>query len=322
VSGNRLYATSYAVRDLSKLSESRYDAVLAAVGYEQRSREISLSIGETRQATAVPFQQNRVEAYEENYAAFAELGFELPEVSEEREREFARNWLSERCAGAHLQRQAHIAVDISSMNRLRIASLIEALANLQTDVHLIVDLLYMAADYRPSTVPATGTLGIKPVTPFFAGWMPDLDKPTLVLLGLGYEIDAADGVVEYLDPDDTLAWIPLGFDQRYLDEVRRANESLARAEEDRVYRIEDPYSLLLDLDREVAHRRRRARVMIVPLGPKIFAAISMLVATAHRPAVSVWRVRHSDLAPPVDRRGNGRVCGIRVSNRPFSPVEG
>jgi hypothetical protein len=316
---NPLYVTGVSTREIKELEDRTYDIVIAAVGYEPRSRAIAEHLPMPEHGLAIPFLDQQEHAFKENKELFEKRGYNTPELSHDEQPEFVRQWVLERWRAAQLVGELRIAVDISSMTRRRMATLVEVISSLDPAVRVLTDYLYTPQIYREPPPEPLATLTIGPVTPEFAGWTPDLDTPTCAVVGLGYEANTAAGAAEFLDADRAIAYAPRGRDPRFRADVDRANESISDyASVIKAYEIEDPLGLLLDLDRLAAGVTRHSRLLFVPLGPKIFALCSLLVARLYRPRIAVWRVRNSELRAPQYIESAGRVCGLRASNAPFA----
>ena len=77
------------------------------------------------------------------------------------------------------------------------------------------------------------------------------------------------------------------------------------------YDIEHPFNTFVALEGLVGNRIQDAAVLILPLGPKIFALCSLLVASVHD-TTAVWRVSGGSLDKPIEREPSEDVTGLRV----------
>jgi hypothetical protein len=312
-----LYVSQYPPLTLSQLAlERAYDLALVSVGFEERSRAIPLSLKAPLLGVGLTFPDRHDDTYAENVVAVRGQGYELwepdkkpsvmvGEIAAQFARAAGRRELTD-------SRPLRVAVDISSMTRARIASIVQAAYALPTDQPAIVDLLYAPAEYRRSSAPVVSWVYADPVTEHFAGWYPDA-----AVVGLGYEPNAAEGMMDYLTPDESFMFVPNGRDQRYRTDVENVNaEVLRKANTTLDYSVEHPYRLVLDLERLVLARVHERRLLLVPLGPKIFAAACLVVAQRLHPLVSVWRFSAGPNDHPKPALAAGWVCGIRLSTRP------
>jgi hypothetical protein len=302
-------------------SEPRYDLALVSVGFEERSVAVPTSIAPPGLGIGLEFADRHEDAYNDNYEAIAMRGYQilLPEPDIGSFVAQIGGWFESAATRRPISEADpfRVAVDISSMTRTRIAAIIEACYAQEIDAPALIDLLYAPATYRPSSPPPASWVQATPVTEHFAGWDPDAAKPLLAVVGLGYEPNAAEGVVDYLTPDESVILIPRGRDPHYREDVESVNsEVLAKANIRLEYAVEDPYRLMLELERLVLARVGHSRILFVPLGPKIFAAACMLVAQRLHPMVSVWRFSAGVNDEPRPAVAAGPVCGIRLTTRP------
>lgn len=296
-----------------------YDLALVSVGFEERSAAILSALATPATGVGLTFADRHQEAYEENVARATARGYELWLPGDDD----PVGDLALRLERAGTQRRIaedaplRVAVDISSMTRVRIAAIIQAIYELPAERPALVDLLYAPATYRASAPPLVSWVHANPVNAHFAGWDPDADKELMTVVGLGYELNAAEWVIDYLTPDHTYMFVPEGRDPRYRADVEQVNaEVLEKADDVAEYPVEEPYRVMLDLERLVLSRVHERRLMLVPLGPKIFAAVCLVVAQRLHPLVSVWRFSAGTNEQAKPAQAAGWVCGIRLSTRP------
>jgi hypothetical protein len=317
-----LYVSQRPPTSLLRLAQEKpYDLALVSVGFEERSSAIPTSMAMPLWGVGLTFADRHDDAYAENVMAVMGRGYELwgPDedpavmVSELALRFKSAVALRKLSDGSPLR----IAVDISSMTRARIAAIIQASYALPVDQPVIVDILYAPAAYRQSALPLVSWVYAAPVTEHFAGWDPGADKPLLAVVGLGYEPNAAEGVIDYLTPDESVMLVPEGRDPRYREDVENVNAEVLRKADSRwEYAVQDPYQLVLALERLVLSRVHERRLLLVPLGPKIFAAVCLVVAQRLHPMVSVWRFSAGTNERAKPATAAGWVCGMRLSTRP------
>ena len=306
---------SFPARALPALDPGDYDAALASLGFETRSRRIPERLADVGRRTVIPFADRHELDYAKNERFFKEHSWEIAEVPEEKIVDWTGVWLAELATGC--PEPVRIAVDISSMSRVRIGAVIQALLNLPLDARAQVDLLYTPAKFEP---PPEGSdpqvFEVGPVSQYFAGWWTDLSAPLIAVIGVGYEREMAASAIDKLEPERTIVFSPCGEDSRYATEVTRANRALLEpGEEDShvtEYEVADPFACFYILESTLARLERRFRVVMVPLGPKIFAACTLLAAGLHPQSSQVVRVSAGDRQEGIDRESNGKLCGLRV----------
>jgi hypothetical protein len=204
-----------------------------------------------------------------------------------------------------------IAVDVSSMSRLRMAYIVDTLREFQGPT-IVVDFIYSIALFSPPQTAEVQNVHVGPVLKSFAGWSLNPDRPAVAILGLGYEENKALGAVEHLQVSQVWAFEPTSPIVEYRDALERANQvffqSLRR--ENRIsYRAEQPYECFVKLESLTERCLRSSGVVLLPFGPKIFAICALLVACVH-PDAAVWRVSAGGAEPAADRVASSHFCGI------------
>jgi hypothetical protein len=300
-----------------------YDALLASVGYEPRCRAITKGLGTVpTEAVAVEFEHTRPSSYDESLQWFADQGVRTSREWAELFLPWFRGWLLKIAAS---QPGARIAVDISSMNRPRIAAVVQALAELPMDVRISVDLLYAPSRFSPPHEHPDGVLTLRPVSSYLGGQLGTQTSP-VALIGLGYEPHKANAALEGLEIRSALAYVPVGPHRDFRDAVLKTNRGLLGGPEQHPtvnYEVLDPFDCIARLDGRVHALLGNGDVpAIIPLGPKIFALCACLVAAIHHPRVSVWRASFDKEELPIKRLDEGWVCGVTVTLAPaFAPMD-
>jgi hypothetical protein len=290
--------------------EGQYDLAIAALGYETRARFVSETISlpaSTR--LAVGFRDRHVLAYEKNKQFFRDNGF----IIFEEDVSGLRRQISTALERMDNKGRAHVIADISSFTRERIAVILAEIMRLPAQ-RMTVDFVYSPAAYSDPPLVLGPIQNLGPATPEFAGWSPDVDKPVLAVVGLGYEQDRAVGAIEYLEPGEVWAFYPLAKDQRYSRSLEEANKLLWRELPlaRRVhYSVDRPYDLFVRLESLIFGSLAEFRPILVPFGPKIFALVCLLLGCQYS-GVGVWRVSSGTFEAPLDRIPSGEISGLRV----------
>jgi hypothetical protein len=328
----QLYMAPVAPQPIEAAAQGRrYRALLCSVGFETRSRAIAErlypSVGELY---GVEFPDRHNEVYKQNRAVMDELQARVCRLDDEPFSAWIADWLT---SLAREGRQS-VAVDVSSMSRPRIAGVVQAIIGLPTYAKLTVDLLYTAAQYEkaPTEMP-DATEALDPVTPAFAGVPADPQQPLVLIFGLGYEPERAASALDEFAPQRAIPFFPVGGDERFEADVQAANASvleLSDVAEPWCYAIKDPFRTFCDLEVLLDRIRsghqgpcnagedpRAGRPLLLPLGPKIFAATCMLAAASADRPVAVWRVSSGALEEANDRRSDGELVTLRVSTAPL-----
>jgi hypothetical protein len=321
VSGGRrrIAIRPWEARTLADLADQRYDAVLSSLGYEARSTAIPRALAAPGRGVAVGFPSQQELAYPTNERWYRAHGYHVSDRWENRFLGLVR----ELFADVATKPGRRIAVDVSSMERPRVAAVVETIASLPDHVTLDIDLLYAPARYqRPSDLPS-GALSLTCVSPYFSGVIGTQAENPVALIGLGYEPWKAAGALLSLEVDEAIAFAPSGFDRRFYGAMKRANRGLLsgpHAPHVTDYDIADPAGCFAMLDGTInAARAQGSTPLLVPLGPKVFAACACLAAAVHHPHVTVWRASFLERERASRRSADGNVCGITISRQPAPP---
>lgn len=207
-----------------------------------------------------------------------------------------------------------IVADISSMNRSRIAGLIHLCAGGPFAGNCDLELVYFPSTFESHKHPYEPLESFGPVHDEFAGWPADQEMPLALLIGLGTEPRRADGIVETVEPDILGLFEPHGDEHEFLDDVRTENRRVREvAGAPTPYWVRDPQATFQMLRSSVELLSRRAQVIIVPLGPKVFCAIAVGVATSLGPEVGVWKASAGRGVRPINVQGADEPVIARMS---------
>jgi len=200
-------------------------------------------------------------------------------------------------AAAHAPRtdgnRLKLFVDVSCLSRPAMAQVFATLPSIALDRDVELRVGYSVAAYAPSpAVWATPNRTICPVHPAFSGWTSEgASAPLDIVVGLGYEKGKALGAVEYLEPRHRWICVPTSPENAYLLEVEKHNKNLIDNSKDRVayYQVLSPVETYFSLRSLVEGIARGARPVMLPFGPKLFFAVSLLVALTVEES-AVWHV--------------------------------
>lgn len=316
-----LFIAPHPTTDLRDITDREYDCLICSLGYESRSRALAERLPKGVGAAkihAAGFLHGHDKAYEDNEQVLSDLDAEIFEASDEDFRTWAVQWFG----STTYQR---VAIDISSMSRPRIAAVVEAIQDAGND-QLIADFLYVPQVYKGPALPLEVPAALGPVSAAFAGWDTDVERPLVILFGLGYEPFRAAAAIDALEPALAVPFFPHGRNPAFVSDVEVANADVLRLDKQGVtkplsYAIEDPFSCFAQLDALISKyvEREQARPLLLPLGPKIFALVCLLASAVRSPAVPVWRVSPGLLDRPVDQEPEDVLVTLRVSGAPIEP---
>jgi hypothetical protein len=294
-----------------------FDLLVATLGYESRAINVAQMLeARTERIVAIDYAVHHVHSYEANRNYF-----EHHEILQEPASAVRKSLLGyvqdvrDRLAARDDVRPPRIAVDISCMDRDRLAKVVLALT-VDQDRALEIHFFYSFAQFDQNLVGSEGTVLVNRPIEEMEGWPSDPDAGLVCVMSLGFESRLATAAVETLEPSRIIALLPLGDDARYDGVVKDRNQELLAQTTENVhvssYRVDDPLRTILDLNASVEALSRRARVVLVPIGPKTFALAAILVGIAHPTNTTVWRMSADDGRTPEDRVASATVVGLRV----------
>lgn len=292
----------------------QYDGIIAALGYEARATYIAQHVTAAREhRLALSFESRGVLSFDKNEQLFVELGYVLSPLSHQEWVASVTDFLTS--ISAPIDGVPRIAIDISCLTRLHLATLVEALASLPESSAVSVDFLYAPASSDEWINEPVMIQVAEPVHPAFVSWSDDPSWPLTAIIGVGAEDTLALGVAEYLDVAAVYAYAPYGLDAKFDSLSEKANRQffvedyLVRRSE---YNVLQPFELFARLESLVYGLSEESRIAIVPLGPKVFALCALLVATSSSDAVTIWRFSSGSSHTPVERWAAEAIVSLRV----------
>jgi len=290
-----------------------YDCFVATTGFESRAPYFARvrNIQAVRKV-APAFSERHVLAFQQNRRWFMDAGFEVEEVRDQTFPEWMSSLVASLapCEGQPLR----VCVDISSLSRFRLATMIDAVRGLTSRFSVEVDFAYSVAAFSPPPKEAEPNVAFGPVVPGFAGWSCRPEDPTSVVVGVGFERDKALGAIEHINPAEVWSFKPADRHRGYSRAVEKANEELwnwIQPNRQFTYSVYDPFECLSRLESLSSGVIRSRKLVLLPFGPKVFALSCLLVACIHS-EIGVWRVSSEQQEQAVDRKPNHKLVGLRT----------
>jgi hypothetical protein len=305
---------SISTMDLRQAGLGEQDLYIAACGYESRAIHVSRIFGiSAKRKIALAFDLQQDLNYAANLRWFKEDNFQVEALPDFAVGEWIQGIITEL---AHQSRCPNVTIDISCLNRFRLAQIISGIRALNVE-KAIFTFVYNVAEYDAPSEEVAPTSIAEPVTPEFAGWSTAPERPPAAILGLGYEQSRAIGIIDHLEINNaSWAFIPVSPVTEYLRGVEQANKSLLETilAQGRAikYDVLDPASLFRELNTLVVALKDLYNPILIPLGPKIFALCALLAATLHE-ELGVWRVSSGILDIPIDRRPSPHTTAVRTT---------
>lgn len=294
--------------------QEHHELRLASCGYESRSIAlIDRFVQPAPVQVALGYNDGQVLSYSSNVTAFRRYRWRLETVDDDGFDEAVRSALIGAIEGRERPR---VMIDISTMNRRRIALCVQAAIEVSASRgSMTVDFVYSPAKF--AGVPRDGApiTYFGPVLPRYAGAARSASTSVGAVLGVGYEPARASGILEVLEPKAVWVFCPVGADRRYYSAMRRANAAILREESSRRivdYEVGAPTVTFELLEALVSGVTEEHRVVLVPLGPKIFSLLAVLVSEIQERRPAVWRCTSGPFEAPVDRQAQGSPVCITV----------
>ncbi|MEE4209678.1 MAG: hypothetical protein V2I43_10460 [Parvularcula sp.] len=290
--------------------EEQFDLLIFAVGYETRARYVAEKLHRnSKLVLGYVFPAGHILGFDANMAFLSGAGGHMLH---------AGTSIEERLVAVSKEidlRSSRICVDVSSLNRGAMSALLSELLDSDFFRGCQITVLYAPAIFEPPPAEEMDFLDFGPLERF-EGWTSNPEKPSVLILGLGYETDHAVGALEYLDPSSTFAFFPVGSDERFGREVQRANETfLELISPERVvrYSVLSPYQTFWQLRSLILSVKDVARNVLVPMGPKIFCSLCLVCQRVFGDEISVWRASGHSLDRARDAFADGDVVGYLIS---------
>lgn len=206
-----------------------------------------------------------------------------------------------------------IAIDYSSMTRIWYGTIIDFFNNYVGNIKVSIYFLYSKATFSSPPKIENQNYFFEPIKGFSNLSIPN--KPTALILGLGYEKRRAFSLKEYFDADEVYVFLT---DENNTPEFH--NEVCSRNQE-LISKLSNGYIFKYPIDNMLYTRKllyelcKRLlmdfRIVIAPCGPKPFTLISMLTASV-LPDIDVWRISGNKGFDKANREPDGEVLCFLV----------
>lgn len=209
--------------------------------------------------------------------------------------------------------EINIAVDYTSMTRVWYSSIISFLKNLESTKRINVYFLYSYSKFARPFNSYIRNIHIGPIKGFSSLSIPD--KPTALIIGLGYENERAFGLTEYLDAETYIFTADKSKGEEYYSEVQSANEILLNYTkpenifEYSLMQLENSESLLYSVCRSLI---TDYRLILAPTGPKPFTLLCLLTSL-RLGNIDVWRISAGENSKPINKEPDGIISCYRAT---------
>ena len=293
------------------VAAQRFDLAIVTCGYETRAAYLRMNIAlDAAELLVLDYRCDAMLSYDANKGYYASLSNRRFIDIDDSLSETLKTALAKAAAEIDADARLRILIDISSCSRSVMAKLLLAISETLTGrAELTCAYALSAFDTPPD-----GELPIhisEPVVGDLSGWSDDLSKPPCAVIGMGFEPGRALGCMDYLEIPEVRLFMPHGVDLRFEQAVEEANAVLiseAGAQSVLPYQILDPAATYEKMESLIYGLLPRFRPVIIPLGPKIFAALAMVLAVRMLPGVCVWRTSSGTIGDISDRTASGEVA--------------
>lgn len=268
--------------------------LIATCGYEQRSIQFvrAEELGAYDKIFIIDYASEGIHSYDRNKSNLLDA---LPVSS--------TSWIE----SFHLKKllsaltpsvgsRVSLDIDCSSMDRSALAEIL-AHVKASSDNFESLNVIYFPQTFSTPALSLETVSRFGPIARQFSGSSRSSSEKMCLVMGVGYEFGKAIGAQDYLEPDELYAFQPIGTDVEFEKAILKANSNfdfVGDPEKVITYPLHDPAALLDNLLTLIDFKRQSHRVMLLPMGPKIFAALCLVVALRFHPDVRVWRFSTED----------------------------
>lgn len=200
----------------------------------------------------------------------------------------------------NIKKTFNLFVDYSCMTKSWYYLIILYLANNDLSIKNIT--VYFS--YTPSVF--SKPLDPKPntdISPLPGKYVIPNNKPKALIVGLGYEENKAQGIIDQLDPAITyLFYSDPALDESFVKAIEENNDSIL--DEFKYNTIKFPFNDLLFIEKELTTLyfllKEKYNIIIAPLGPKPFTYVSMMMSVLFQD-IEIWRVGSGEDINPYPR---------------------
>ncbi|HVQ08491.1 MAG TPA: hypothetical protein VMS43_08640 [Allosphingosinicella sp.] len=284
-------------QDWGKLSNKRYPLGIFTCGYERRARHLAdLKHVTCDRIIALDYESHGLMDYDVNRKFFEGIGAELLPVAGRAylaglRSAFLDLRLSDKRADIDSGIPFSLFFDVSSCSRRVLADILLLVAE-EFAKEMEVTCAYALSAFSGAAKGEFPSYISEPVVGTLSGWSDDLTRPPCAVIGLGFEPGRALGCLDYLEIPEVRLMMAQGPDERFAKSVTTANRILldeVSGESILYYDPLRPADIYEKLDSLCFGLLSRFRPVVIPLGPKIFSAVSIVLAIQVSPRLCVWR---------------------------------
>lgn len=207
-------------------------------------------------------------------------------------------------------------IDYSSMPRTWYAEIIRLISEIKNEYQINFIFIYSISEYVSPNNIDSFNLHVEPLKGFT--YLDSPDKPTALIIGLGYETNRPLGLKEYFDANKVVLFITdKNSSGEYYNDVISKNSELIQIVSKKnsndifEYPVFDQEYTCFELEQLCQTLSKNFRVIIAPCGPKFFTLCSLIVSKKN-PEIDVWRISQGEQRIPVNREATGEISGLKL----------
>lgn len=301
------------IRKREVINITNLDLIIAASGYEERASFITSQFKkdhiEASKKIAIGFRKHKdVFQRKENDQTFIDYEFlliEEPRISNENIIHYLEEFL-DKCNKPEI----NILIDYSSMTRTWYSAIINYFMNYSL-AHSLVNVYFAyspAQFYENGPEEIDSQLYFNPIDGFCSLSIPN--KPTVLIIGLGYYSNVVYGLQEYFEADQIFLFYTS--DSKFSKIIEKKNKELInKTPKEHIFKyplgdLLYVHTILYNLCKELLND---FRIIITPCGPKPFTLQSLLISKLLN-NIDVWRIGDDDDIS--DRIPDGTILTLHV----------
>ncbi|HKK61095.1 MAG TPA: hypothetical protein VJ951_00965 [Bacteroidales bacterium] len=285
------------------LNSFKADIFIAATGYEKRSTRIPelYTNSDAEKIVISSLEYKNDLSRKENDLYFKKCGFRFVNASMLKAPDFKL------ILGEQINDGVKILIDITSMPGIWYHSFFNYVLQQRLSKHIEIRATYVPSAFQPPSRPGKKIQLKESPKIIDQNIRKKKDKNTALIMGLGSEKSICNKIYEIIQPDLThLLYADPATDVKYVEKVLVNNHTVISKTPIRnlnsypLYNSKMIYDFLIDL---IMPLRLDMQVIIVPMGPKIFTLMAVLIQLSY-PDIEVHYPQYK-LKPLRDRNGTG-----------------
>ncbi len=296
--------------EVRTLGDITFDLFITSSGFESRATYLVQKININASKKIAFVFDDKLDKFnrKSNDKILLTKGFELIEANGD-----SGEKIIDKLKSLEFNSSLNILVDYSSMTRIWYATILSFFnSTLFSDKDITLYFSYSCAQFVSPPDEIIPNINVGPITGY--NNLSISNKPTILIIGLGYEIDRAYGLAEYLDAETYLFYTENFSDNSFSSLVEKNNEELIKSvspENVFLYNIESIESTFFVLYNLCSRLIETNRIVLAPCGPKLFTMFCLI--TSHMLLnVDVWRISPGKKSIPLDRIPNGEILVFKT----------